>query len=39
MKRKALMMTTLGLGAAYLLRNPNSRKKIFDQFQAMTKRK
>jgi len=39
MKRKTLMMTTIGLGAAYLLRNPDSRKKLINQFQTMTKRR
>ncbi|WP_285878354.1 hypothetical protein [Neobacillus mesonae] len=33
MKRKALMMTTAALGAAYLLRNDKSRKKLMNQFQ------
>ena len=38
MKRKNLMMTTVALGAAYLLRNPNSRKKLMNQVQAFTKK-
>jgi hypothetical protein len=33
MNRKKLMMTTVALGAAYLLRNDKSRKKIMNQFQ------
>ncbi|GHH96791.1 hypothetical protein [Neobacillus kokaensis] len=35
MKRKGLMMTTAALGAAYLLRNDKSRKKLMNQFQAL----
>jgi hypothetical protein len=38
MKRKNLMMTTVALGAAYLLRNPKSREKIINQFQAFAKK-
>ncbi|WP_257000309.1 hypothetical protein [Neobacillus jeddahensis] len=38
MKRKGLMMTTIGLGAAYLLRNPKSRKKLMNQFQAFAEK-
>ncbi|WP_257985063.1 hypothetical protein [Bacillus sp. T33-2] len=34
MKRKGLMMTTLALGTAYLLRNKNSREKLMSQFQS-----
>ncbi len=37
--RKALMMTTAALGAAYLLRNEKSRKKLMNQFQSMTQKK
>ena len=32
MKSKNLALTTLALGAAYLLRNDKSRKKLKDQF-------
>ncbi|WP_281288082.1 hypothetical protein [Bacillus rubiinfantis] len=35
MVRKGLMMTTVALGAAYLLRNEKSRKKLMEQFQTM----
>jgi hypothetical protein len=38
MKRKALMMTTIGLGAAYLLRNQKSRKKLLNQFQTFSEK-
>ena len=38
MNRKALMMTTAALGAAYLLRNGKSRKKLMNQFQAMAEK-
>ncbi|MGF6950714.1 hypothetical protein QF028_003219 [Neobacillus sp. B4I6] len=38
MRRKNLMMTTVALGAAYLLRNPKSRQKLMNQFQAFTKK-
>jgi hypothetical protein len=38
MKRKNLMMTTVALGAAYLFRNPKSRKKLMNQVQAFTKK-
>ncbi|WP_283249490.1 hypothetical protein [Lederbergia citrea] len=34
MKNKALM-TTLALGAAYLLRNEKSRNKLMDQFKEL----
>jgi len=34
MNRKNLAMTTLALGAAYLMRNEKARKKLKDQFQA-----
>lgn len=36
--KRGLLMTTIGLGAAYLLRNPESRKKLMNQFQALTER-
>jgi hypothetical protein len=35
---RKLMMTTVALGAAYLLRNEKSRKKLMDQFQAMSEK-
>ncbi|WML31619.1 hypothetical protein RCG24_07110 [Neobacillus sp. OS1-32] len=35
MNRRHLMMTTVALGAAYLLRNDKSRKKLMNQFQSM----
>ena len=35
MKRRNLAMTTIALGAAYLLRNEKSRKKLKNQFQAL----
>jgi hypothetical protein len=35
MARKNLMMATLALGAAYLLRNEDARKKLKNQFQAL----
>lgn len=38
MKRKNLMMSTVALGAAYLLRNPKSREKIINQIQAFAKK-
>ncbi|WP_268875990.1 hypothetical protein [Neobacillus soli] len=38
MDRKKLMMTTVALGAAYLLRNPKSRKKLKNQFQAFAEK-
>jgi hypothetical protein len=38
MKRKNLMMTTVALGAAYLMRNPKSRQKLMNQFQAFAKK-
>jgi hypothetical protein len=38
MRRKNLMMTTVALGAAYLLRNPKSRQKIVNQLQAFAKK-
>lgn len=33
MDRKKLMMTTVALGAAYLMRNDKSRKKLVNQLQ------
>ncbi|WP_301337157.1 hypothetical protein [Bacillus sp. FJAT-29814] len=38
MNRKKLMMTTVALGAAYLLRNDKSRKKIMNQFQSLAEK-
>ncbi|MFZ7943526.1 MULTISPECIES: hypothetical protein [Bacillaceae] len=38
MDRKKLMMTTIGLGAAYLMRNSKSRKKLMNQFQAFAEK-
>jgi hypothetical protein len=38
MRRKNLMMTTVALGAAYLLRNPKARQKIMNQFQNIAKK-
>ncbi|WP_285858268.1 hypothetical protein [Neobacillus niacini] len=38
MNRKKLMMTTVALGAAYLLRNDKSRKKIMNQFQTLAEK-
>ncbi|MGG3470718.1 hypothetical protein ABES02_24930 [Neobacillus pocheonensis] len=38
MDRKKLMMATVGLGAAYLLRNKKSRQKLMNQFQAMAEK-
>ncbi|MDR7000682.1 hypothetical protein [Neobacillus niacini] len=35
MKRKNLMMSTVALGAAYLLRNKKSRQKLMGQFQSL----
>ncbi|MFD0825735.1 hypothetical protein ACT8ZR_08660 [Neobacillus sp. M.A.Huq-85] len=35
MNRKNLMMTTVALGAAYLLRNKKSRQKLMGQFQSL----
>ena len=32
------MMTTVALGAAYLLRNPKSRQKLVNQLQAFAKK-
>ena len=39
MDKKKLMMTTLTLGAAYLLRNKDSRQKLMGQFQTLGKKK
>ncbi len=36
MGRKSMMMTTVALGAAYLLRNEKTRKKLMDQFQNLS---
>jgi hypothetical protein len=38
MDRRKLMMTTVALGAAYLLRNDKSRKKIMNQFQSLAEK-
>jgi hypothetical protein len=35
MARKKLMMTTVALGTAYLLKDKKSRNKIMDQFQSL----
>ena len=35
MSRKNFAMTTLALGAAYLMRNEKARKKLKSQFQAL----
>ncbi|MED1470922.1 hypothetical protein [Bacillus salipaludis] len=35
MNRKNLMMTTVALGAAYLLRNKKSRQKLMGQIQTL----
>ncbi|WP_165820902.1 hypothetical protein [Pueribacillus theae] len=34
MKKNKLAMTTVALGAAYLLRNKDSRQKLKEQFQS-----
>lgn len=36
MKQKSLLMTGLALGAAYMLRNKDSRQKVMDQVQSVT---
>ncbi|CAM3551879.1 MULTISPECIES: hypothetical protein [Saccharibacillus] len=38
MKRSSLMTAAMGLGAAYLLRNKDSRTKLMSQLQSMGKR-
>ncbi|MEO2078435.1 MAG: hypothetical protein ABGX20_24210 [Bacillus sp. (in: firmicutes)] len=38
MSKKKLMLTSLGLGAAFLLRNEKSRKKLMDQFQTFAEK-
>ncbi|WP_462409664.1 hypothetical protein [Neobacillus sp. Marseille-QA0830] len=38
MGRKTMMMTTVALGAAYLLRNEKSRKQIMNQFQSLAEK-
>lgn len=38
MDRRKLMMTTVALGAAYLLRNDRSRKKVMNQFQSLAEK-
>lgn len=35
MDRKKLMMTTVALGTAYLLRDRKSREKVLDQLQSL----
>ncbi|WP_285857142.1 hypothetical protein [Mesobacillus subterraneus] len=35
MDRKKLMMTTVALGTAYLLRDQKSREKVMDQLQSL----
>ncbi|WP_409298701.1 hypothetical protein V1498_10050 [Peribacillus sp. SCS-26] len=35
MDRKKMMMSTLALGAAYLMRNKDSRQKVMNQLQTM----
>ncbi|WP_282956849.1 hypothetical protein [Bacillus massilinigeriensis] len=37
MDRKKMMMTTVALGTAYLLRNRESREKIKNQFKSMSR--
>ncbi|MDO3412887.1 hypothetical protein QWJ34_24185 [Saccharibacillus sp. CPCC 101409] len=39
MKRKTLMGVAVGLGAAYLLRNKDSRSKLVNQFQSFGSKK
>ncbi|WP_264757828.1 hypothetical protein [Neobacillus dielmonensis] len=38
MVRRAMLMTTAALGAAYLLRNEKSRKKLMNQFQSLAEK-
>ncbi|MEH7301640.1 MULTISPECIES: hypothetical protein [Neobacillus] len=38
MSNKKLMMATLGLGAAFILRNEKSRKILKEQFQAFAEK-
>jgi hypothetical protein len=38
MAKKGFLMTSVALGAAYLLRNPKSWQKIINQFQAFAKK-
>ncbi|WP_192894817.1 hypothetical protein [Neobacillus notoginsengisoli] len=35
MDRKKMLLTTVALGAAYLMRNKESRDKLMDQMQSM----
>ncbi|WP_172797573.1 hypothetical protein [Bacillus sp. FJAT-27445] len=35
MNRKKMLMTTVALGAAYLMRNKESREKIMNQMQSL----
>lgn len=37
--RKKLMMTTVALGTAYLLKDQKSRAKVMDQLQSLGKKK
>jgi hypothetical protein len=39
MDRKKLMMTTVALGTAYLLKDQKSRAKVMDQLQSLGKKK
>ena len=39
MDRKKLMMTTVALGTAYLLKDQKSRTKVMDQLQSLGKKK
>lgn len=39
MDRKKLMMTTVALGTAYLIKDQKSRTKIMDQLQSLGKKK
>jgi hypothetical protein len=39
MDRKKLMMTTVALGTAYLLKDQKSRSKVMDQLQSLGKKK
>ncbi|WP_274609552.1 hypothetical protein [Mesobacillus boroniphilus] len=38
MDRKKLMMTTVALGTAYLLKDQKSRAKVMDQLQSLGKK-
>lgn len=39
MDKKKLMMTTVTLGAAYLLRNKDARQKLMNQFQSLANKR